>query len=196
VYSVDAGTQSGQSSHAFIESCYPVKERSQTLIREIHFRDPAQSCRDLNPPVVSHPRLDATAGVTAQSSSMRDEERDRKIVRWQQRAREAAKRKRRRNLYVITLLPQVLERKDFRQANPGYVEGMPCLYVGSTIQDPGDRFEQHMAGYRSSKYPRHYGVELAQDMIDGFDDAGLPEEERESALAEWLREQGCAVWQN
>lgn len=127
---------------------------------------------------------------------MDDEERDRKIVCWQQQARAAARRRTRRNLYVITLLPQVLERRDFREANPDYVEGMPCLYVGSTIHDPGERFEQHMAGYRSSKYPKHYGVELAQDMLEGFDDAGLPEEEREPALAEWLRRQGCAVWQN
>jgi hypothetical protein len=127
---------------------------------------------------------------------MRDEERDRKIAEWQEKARAAAKRGGRRNLYIITLMPEVLERRDFRTANPDYVEGMPCLYVGSTVHDPGDRFEQHMAGYRSSKYPKHYGVELAQDLLDGFDDAGLREEEREAALAEWLRRQGCAVWQN
>jgi hypothetical protein len=127
---------------------------------------------------------------------MRDEERDRKIARWQQMARVAARRRRRRSLYVITLMPEVLERRDFRAANPDYLEGMPCLYVGITIHEPGDRFEQHMAGYRSSKYPKRYGVELALDLLDGFDDAGLREEAREPALAEWLRRQGCAVWQN
>jgi hypothetical protein len=127
---------------------------------------------------------------------MRDEERDRKIAEWQAKARDAAKRGRPRNLYVITLMPEVLERRDFRAANPDYVEGMPCLYVGSTVHDPGDRFEQHMVAYRSSKYPKRYGVELAQDLLDGFDDAGLRDEDREAALAEWLRGQGCAVWQN
>jgi hypothetical protein len=127
---------------------------------------------------------------------MRDEERDRKIAEWQEKARRAAKRVKRRNLYIITLMPEVLERRDFRAANPDYVEGMPCLYVGSTVHDPGDRFEQHMAGYRSSRYPKHYGVELAQDLLDGFDDAGLREDQREAALADWLRRQGCAVWQN
>ena len=127
---------------------------------------------------------------------MDDEERDRKIARWQQKARAAARRGKRRVLYVITLMPEVLERRDFREANPDYIEGMPCLYVGCTIHDPGDRFEQHMVGYRSSRYPKHYGVELAQDMLDGFDEAGLCEEDREAALAEWLRRQGCAVWQN
>jgi len=141
-------------------------------------------------------RLDSRARITAQSSPMDDEERDRKIAHWRKKARAAAKRGTRRTLYIITLIPEVLERRDFREANPDYIEGMPCLYVGITIHEPGDRFEQHMAGYRGSKYPKRYGIELAQDLLDGFDDTGLREEEREPALAEWLRRQGCAVWQN
>jgi hypothetical protein len=127
---------------------------------------------------------------------MRDEERDRKILEWQKKARSAAKRRKPRNLYVITLDPEVLWVREFRQENPNYVEGMPCLYVGMTVHEPGDRFEQHMLGYRSSKYPREYGAELALDLMEGFDGAGLPDEEREAALADWLRKQGCAVWQN
>ena len=127
---------------------------------------------------------------------MDDEERDRKILQWQRKARLAAKKRKGRNLYIITLDPEVLWRKDFRQENPNYIEGMPCLYVGLTIHEPGDRFEQHRAGYRSSKYPRNYGVELAQDLIEGFDGEGLSDEEKEYALADWLRKQGCAVWQH
>ena len=127
---------------------------------------------------------------------MDDEERDRKILQWQKKARAAARKKRRRRLYVITLDPEVLWIKEFRQENLGYIEGMPCVYVGMTIHDPGDRFEQHKAGYRSSKYPRKYGVELALELIDGFDGEGLNDNDREAALADWLRDQGCAVWQN
>jgi len=127
---------------------------------------------------------------------MDDEERDRKILQWQKKARAAARKRQRRRLYVITLDPEVLWLKEFRQENLSYIEGMPCVYVGMTIHDPGDRFEQHKAGYRSSKYPRKYGVELALELIDGFDDKGLKNNEREAALADWLREQGCAVWQN
>lgn len=127
---------------------------------------------------------------------MRDSERDAKILQWQRKARTAARQGRSRNLYVITLDPQVLERREFRAANPGYIEGMPCVYVGITIHAPGDRFEQHRAGYRSSKYPRRYGVELALDLIDGFDTSGLAEDDWEAALADWLRKQGCAVWQH
>ena len=127
---------------------------------------------------------------------MRDEERDRKILEWQKKARSASRRRKPRNLYVITLDPEVLWIREFRQENPAYVDGMPCLYVGMTVHEPGDRFQQHMLGYRSSKYPREYGTELALDLMEGFDGKGLPDEEREAALADWLRKQGCAVWQN
>ena len=127
---------------------------------------------------------------------MRDEERDRKILEWQDKARKASKRRAPRNLYIITLDPEVLWDRDFRQENPNYVEGMPCVYVGMTVHEPGDRFLQHMVGYRSSKYPREYGIELALDLMDGFEANGLPDEAREAALADWLRAQGCAVWQN
>jgi len=124
---------------------------------------------------------------------MDDYERDRKIRLWQEKARRAGKR---RNLYVITLDPEVLWIREFRQHNPNYIEGMPCVYVGMTVHEPGDRFEQHMLGYRSSKYPHHHGIELAQELMDGFDREAHDDAEQEAALAEWLRRQGCAVWQN
>lgn len=128
---------------------------------------------------------------------MDDLERDQKILRWQEQARRACKHRKRRNLYVITLDPEVLWNREFRQENPGYIEGMPCVYVGMTIHEPGDRFEQHMLGYRSSRYPHRYGVELAQELLEGFDDDGeMQDADREVALAEWLRSQGFAVWQN
>ncbi len=132
----------------------------------------------------------------AEEQAREDTRRDQKILRWKQQARAAARRRQGRRLYVITLDPAVLERREFRQANPGYIEGMPCLYVGITIHAPGDRFEQHKTGYRSSKYPRRYGVELALDLIEGFDTGGLADDEKEAALADWLRDQGCAVWQH
>ena len=125
-----------------------------------------------------------------------DEQRDALILSWQDKARAAGKKKRPRNLYVITLDPEVLWRREFRHENPGYIQGMPCVYVGMTIHTPGDRFQQHKLGYRSSKYPRYYGIELALELMDGFDAGALPEEEREAALADWLRRQGVAVWQN
>lgn len=121
---------------------------------------------------------------------------DPRIAKWKAKAKKAAATGSARNLYVITLHPDVLSCRDFREANPAYIEGMPCVYVGMTIHDPGDRYQQHKAGYKSSKYPKRYGVELALELIDGFDASGLGDEEKEPALADWLRDQGFAVWQN
>jgi len=125
-----------------------------------------------------------------------DPDRESRISAWKKKARAAAKASRKRKLYIITLHPEVLNRTEFRHANPNYIEGMPCVYVGITIHDPGDRYEQHKTGYKCSKYPQKFGVELALELIDGFDEAGLTDEEKEPALADWLRDQGYAVWQN
>lgn len=125
-----------------------------------------------------------------------DLRRDARIAEWKRKARQAARQRRGRNLYVITLHPDVLNHADFREANPAYVEGMPCVYVGMTVHEPGDRYQQHKSGYRSSRYPRRYGVELALDLMDGFDATGFAENAKEEALAAWLRGQGFGVWQN
>jgi len=130
------------------------------------------------------------------SSHSEDLRRDLRIAVWKKKAKAAAKARKGRNLYIITLHPDVLERREFREANPDYIEGMPCVYVGITVHDPGDRYQQHKTGYRSSKYPREYGVELAQELMEGFIGTGLADREKESELADWLRRQGCAVWQN
>ncbi len=125
-----------------------------------------------------------------------DARRDACIAQWRNKARAAAQAKRARNLYIITLHPEVLACRDFRRANPNYREGMPCVYVGLSIHTPGDRYQQHKMGYRSSKYPKKYGVELALELMDGFDPGGLSDEDQEYALADWLRDQGYGVWQN
>jgi hypothetical protein len=125
-----------------------------------------------------------------------DMQRDACIADWRKKARVAARAGKGRNLYIITLHPDVLDCRDFRRANPNYVTGMPCLYVGLSIHAPGDRYRQHKMGYRSSRYPKKYGVELAMDLLDGFDGSEMSEEEQEYALADWLRTQGYGVWQN
>ena len=52
----------------------------------------------------------------------------------------AAKRKRSQppktySIYVIELDKGVLERKKFRECNPTYQDGKPCVYVGHDIKD-------------------------------------------------------------
>jgi len=125
-----------------------------------------------------------------------DLQRDLRIATWKKKAKAASKARKGRNLYVITLHPDVLERREFREANPDYMEGMPCVYVGITVHDPGDRYQQHKTGYRSSKYPREYGVELALELMEGFNATAVADRDKESELADWLRGQGYAVWQN
>jgi hypothetical protein len=143
--------------------------------------------------LVSRRKNHSTEADVAHCADLR---RDARIAAWKHQAARASRRKQRRNLYVITLHPDVLTLEEFRTANPAYVAGMPCVYVGLTIHAPGDRYEQHKSGYRSSKYPRRFGVELALELMDGFDDTALDDPAREVALADWLRAQGCAVWQN
>ena len=52
------------------------------------------------------------------------------------------------NIYVIELDKEVLEKKKFRDANPDYKEGKPCVYVGMTSKTPEERFQLHKEGYR------------------------------------------------
>ena len=43
---------------------------------------------------------------------------------------------RNKNVYVIELELKVLEHKKFRDANPAYVDGKKCFYVGMTGRTP------------------------------------------------------------
>lgn len=43
--------------------------------------------------------------------------------------------------------------------------GRSGLYVGQTSRDPDWRFDQHKAGYKSSKAVRRYGVRLLPDLV-------------------------------
>ena len=45
-------------------------------------------------------------------------------------------------IYVIEIDKRVLKRKKFLQANPDYVEGKDCFYVGYSSKTPEIRFEQ------------------------------------------------------
>ena len=40
------------------------------------------------------------------------------------------------HVYVIELDKEVVQFDDFMLANPGYKEGMPCLFVGETRHSP------------------------------------------------------------
>ena len=64
------------------------------------------------------------------------------------------------HVYVIELSKDVLYEGRFKKANPDYVLGKPCVYVGMTGLDPDLRFDKHKAGLQSNRYVRQFGLRL------------------------------------
>ncbi len=101
------------------------------------------------------------------------------------------------NVYVIRLDDAVLKVRRFALANPGHVAGKPCVYVGMTGLTPEERFANHKAGVRSCSIVKRFGEHLMPGYYVTlnpmpFDKAA----EMEKRLAEELRRNGFAVWQN
>ena len=99
-------------------------------------------------------------------------------------------------VYVIELARDVLAEPRFRRANPGYVEGMPCYYVGMTGLDPDVRFDKHKAGLQANRFVQRYGLRLRPDLYRvygalSYDEARALEVE----LGIDFRESGHGVWQ-
>jgi hypothetical protein len=52
----------------------------------------------------------------------------------------------------------VIELSD--DAGPRVNASRPIVYVGQSVASPEVRFQQHLDGYRSSRYVRRFGVRL------------------------------------
>jgi hypothetical protein len=102
--------------------------------------------------------------------------------------------RKRYNIYVIELDPDVLKVSRVKDENPDYVDGMQCLYVGQTARTPEERFEQHKEGYKSNRYTKKYGLRLRPDLYELSTRERA--EEMEEKLAAKLRTRGYAVWFN
>jgi hypothetical protein len=99
-------------------------------------------------------------------------------------------------VYVVRLDKRVLARRKFREANPDYVPGKPCVYVGMTGLSPEERFANHRRGYKANRYVRDYGLELMPRRFERFNP--MTHERAvamEKELAGRLRRRGYAVWQ-
>ena len=108
-----------------------------------------------------------------------------------------AKKLRNTSVYVIALDLEAMKDKKFREANPNYVEGKPCVYVGRTGRTPDERFQQHKDGYKSSKYPHRYGKYLRRKLFEHLNPMTYERAcKMEVQLAEQLRKKGYGVWQN
>jgi hypothetical protein len=100
------------------------------------------------------------------------------------------------HVYVVELSKDVLYEKRFIKANPGYVSGKPCVYVGMTGLDPDTRFDKHKAGVKANRYVREFGLRLLPHLYEVYNPMpydGAREMEVELAIS--LREAGYGVWQ-
>lgn len=102
----------------------------------------------------------------------------------------------RHHVYVVLLSLDVLDEPRFRQANPDYRFGKPCVYVGMTGLTPDVRFDRHKAGVKANRYVQQYGERLLPALYEVYNP--MPYEaarEMEVELAIGLREAGYGVWQ-
>ena len=100
------------------------------------------------------------------------------------------------HVYVIELSKDVLDQPRFKKANPYYMTGKPCVYVGMTGLDPDTRFDKHKAGIQSNRYVQQFGLRLLPNLYDVYNPMpydGARDMEVELAIS--LREQGFGVWQ-
>jgi len=103
------------------------------------------------------------------------------------------------SVYVIELNEKVLKDKKFLAANPQYQEGAGAipLYVGMTGLAPEQRFENHRNGYKSCRFVKKFGLHLLPEMYERYNPMTYEQAARmEKRLAEKLRSEGYAVWQN
>ena len=100
------------------------------------------------------------------------------------------------HVYVIELSKDVLYQGRFKKANPDYVTGKPCVYVGMTGLDPDLRCDKHKAGIQSNRSVLVFGSRLLPKLYEVYNPMpydGARDMEVELAIA--LREAGYGVWQ-
>lgn len=102
------------------------------------------------------------------------------------------------NVYVIKLDKKVLLSKKFRRRNPDLDPKLDCYYVGQTSLDTEIRFQQHLDGYKASRFPKRYGISLCPEIYKKYNPIKTRSmaEELESWLTTKLRKKGHGVWSN
>jgi len=101
------------------------------------------------------------------------------------------------SVYVVELDEAVLKEKKFCAANPGFDPYLSCFYVGMTGLDPEVRFENHKRGYKANGYVTKYGLHLLPEIYECYNPMSYAvAAAKEKSLAEELRAEGYAVWQN
>jgi hypothetical protein len=100
------------------------------------------------------------------------------------------------HVYVVELSKEILNEKRFMKANPGYISGKPCVYVGMTGLNPDLRFDKHKAGIQANRYVLQFGLRLLPDIYEAYNPMSYDAaRDMEVELAIDLREGGYGVWQ-
>ena len=101
-------------------------------------------------------------------------------------------------VYAVLLSDDVLDEPRFRDANPSYRVGMPCVYIGMTGLQPRTRLAKHKRGELSNRFVELYG-ERVIPVTEFFEKHSKMEYDAakcvENDLAEMLRNAGYGVWQ-
>jgi hypothetical protein len=98
------------------------------------------------------------------------------------------------HVYVVLLDDKVGRMAKVRLLNPKRDPRKPCIYVGMTGLDPVERLNNHLTGYKASRYAKQYGIRLMPELYEGlnpltYDEAVIAEE----GLARRLRVEGYTV---
>ena len=105
-------------------------------------------------------------------------------------------RKDHHHVYVVELHRDVLYEGKFRKANPDFIDGKPCVYVGMTGLDPDIRFDKHKAGIQANAYVTKFGQKLLPDLYEAYNPMSYEEARTmEVEIGIKLREAGFGVWQ-
>jgi len=102
-----------------------------------------------------------------------------------------------RIIYVIELDSAAAEDPAFAKDNPHWVQGMTCLYVGSSSLTAEERFGQHLTGVNAAAVVANFGKKLRYDLMP--EQNPIPREQAlmlERGLARKLRREGFAVSQH
>ena len=102
-----------------------------------------------------------------------------------------------RIIYVVQLDSAAGDNPVFAKDNPHWVQGMTCLYVGSSSLTAEERFGQHLTGVNAAAVVLNFGKKLRYDLMP--DQHPVPRElalTLERCLARKLRREGFAVSQH
>mgnify|MGYP002847698372 FL=1 len=111
-------------------------------------------------------------------------------------------------VYVLHLKKSIMNHAKFKKANPQYIEGKPCVYVGYTGKTLEQRIKEHREDLMNKKgtftlsdkngFVKKYYLYAAKrsfgnkEFYNNINEA----ENAEKATAEKLRKKGYGVWSN